>query len=155
MRLLSVLTTFVLATVLLSCGTSQPVAGTESYIAPGYQKQKFNKILVLGTMKDEVGRKKTETSMVDLLNRSGYKAGITYTTFNMNDIKSREELKEKVKTLPFDAIIVLTYLGAATTISESSGYASTTPAITSWSFWDLYTSPAYDFTYDTQSQKSG
>ncbi|ULQ50608.1 hypothetical protein [Flavihumibacter fluvii] len=155
MRIIKVLSSMVLAMALFSCGASQPAAGTESYIAPGYQKKKFDKMLVLGTMKDEVGRKKAETSLVDLLNRSGYKAGATYTFFNINEIKSREELQEKVKTFPFDAIIVLTYLGTSTTITDNVGVASTTPVVTSWNFFDLYTSPAYDFTYDAQAQKAG
>lgn len=155
MQSLRVIFSAVLAFVLFSCGSSKPAAGTESYIAPGYQKKKYDKLLVLGTMKDEVGRKKAETTLVDLLNRSGYKAGATYTFFNMNDIKSREELQEKVKTYPFDGIIVLTYMGASTTISDNVGVASTTPIVTSWNFFDLYTSPAYDFNYDAQAQKSG
>lgn len=155
MRFITVFASFALVFALFSCGTSKPVAGTESYIAPGYTKKKYDKILVLGTMKDDVGRKKAETTLVDLLNRSGYKAGATYAFFNMNDIKSREELQEKVKSYPFDAIIVLTYMGASTTISDNVGVASTTPIVTSWNFFDLYTSPAYDFNYDAQAQKAG
>lgn len=155
MKLFRILCSCVLVVALCACGASKPAPGTESFIAPGYQKKKFDKILVLGTMKDEVGRKKAESSLVDLLNRSGYKAGVTYTSFNMNDIKSREELQEKVKSFPFDAIIVLTYMGASTSISDNVGVASSTPAVTSWNFFDLYTSPAYDFTYDALAQKAG
>jgi hypothetical protein len=155
MRLLRIVCSCFLAVALISCGASKPAAGTESYIRPGYEKKKYDKILVLGTMKDEVGRKKSETSLADLLNRSGYKAGVTYTAFNINEIKSREELEAKVKSYPFDAIIVLTYMGTSTAISDNVGVASTTPIVTSWNFFDLYTSPAYDFTYDAQSVKTG
>ncbi|MBZ5859203.1 hypothetical protein [Flavihumibacter profundi] len=137
-----------------SCGTSQPAAGTESYIAPGYKKQKYSNILILGTMKDIVGRKKAETALADLMNRSGYKGTATYNTFSLADIHSKEELKAVIEPLKFDGIIVLEYMGASTQISDKTTLSSTTP-LTSWNFFDLYTSPAYDFNYETTTQKQG
>ena len=145
----------VLAIIILTgCGSSKPASGTESFIADGYQKKKYSNILVLGTMKDTVARKKVEREMVDLLNRSGYHSTATHPYFSMADITSREALKTKIDPLQFDGIIVLTYLGAQTSVSDQVSVASTTP-LASMSLFDIYTSPAYDFNYDTRSQTVG
>jgi hypothetical protein len=140
--------------ILSACGSSKPAPGTESFIAPGYQQKKYKNILVLGTMKDDVGRKKAETALVDLLNRSGYKAIPSYPSFTMKGVDNRDTLKSRIDPIPFDAVIVLTYMGATNSINDKVSLASTTP-ITSLSFFDLYTSPSYDFNYEAQEQKLG
>ncbi|GAO41258.1 hypothetical protein [Flavihumibacter petaseus] len=140
--------------MILSCGTSQPAAGTESYIRPGYEKVKYKQILVIATMKDIVGRRKAENAMVDLLNRSGYHGTASYPVVDLNTIKHIDTLKAVLAPVDFDAVIVLNYLGQSGTINDKVSLNPTTP-VASLSYFEFYTSPAYDFSFDSESRKSG
>ncbi len=140
--------------LLFACGSSKPAAGTESYVRPGYAKKKYKQILVLGTMKDVVGRKKTESALTDLLNRSGYHGLASNAYFDLEGISHIDTLKARMAPLDFDAVIVLQYLGQSSTITDKVTVSPTTPLVTG-SFFDFYTSPAYDFSYESQSQRAG
>lgn len=135
-----------------ACTSSKPA--TNSYVAPGYVKRNYSKILVLARLRDEIARKKVETSLSDLLNRSGYKGATTYNLITLDDLTTRERFLAKIDTSTFDAIIVLSYMGANTSVSGQTTVSSTTP-IGSTNFFDIYTSPAYDFNYDTKAQVAG
>jgi hypothetical protein len=117
-----------------------------NFIAPGYVKKEYKKILVLVRVDPDIFRKRIEKSMLKELKDRKYNASASYEFVTVEMMKDTLALRDKVKEIGFDAALVLTYLGEMTGVTDNYQYNGNIYSV----FYGAY--PTYDL--DTRSSKT-
>jgi hypothetical protein len=113
--------------MLLSCGGTKHTAAekkdTGAYIAPGYEKKKYNKIMVMALLQQGVYRKRVEKAVVDQLKDRGFKVVASTEIFTDEMLKDTLAMRKTSEASGVDAAIVLTSLGTNATTVDRASYA--------------------------------
>lgn len=96
--------------------------GSTSYVAPGYAKKKYNKIMVMAMLPDNSYRKRAENSLVSELKARGYKVIPSTEIFTNEMLKDTAALRSTAEAAGVDAAITLQFLGAVSNISEQGKF---------------------------------
>ena len=103
---------------------------TGAYIAPGYEKKKYQKIMVLAMLKEPVYRKRVEKALVDQLKDRNYKVVASTEIFTDEMLKDTLAIRKTAEDAGIDAAILLTSLGTSSQTVEHAGFDG--------SFWGWY-----------------
>lgn len=128
-------------------GASQSTQGSDSYIAPGYQKKKYKKIMVMALLPENTYRKRLELSLVKELESRGFKVVPSINIYTNEMLKDSVKMRATAEAAGVDAAIVLHYLGNATTISQEGHYNS--------NIYSFYGYPFSVVDVETSSIKTG
>jgi len=143
MRLISFL--LAVAFFLNSCSAPQEIStsasGSQSYVAPGYVKKKYNKIIVVAILQDNAYRKRAETSLVNELKSRGFKVIPSIDVFTNEMLKDTAAMKSAAEAAGIDAAITVRFVASVTNVADESHVVGST-----WGFYG-YT---YGF-YTTES----
>ena len=124
MRLISAV--LALSLLLAACSapheTSTNAAGSQSYVAPGYQKKKYNKIMVMALLPDNTFRKRAETSVVNELKNRGFKVIPSTEIFTNEMLKDTAAMRSTAEAAGVDAAITMRFLGSVSNISDQGTY---------------------------------
>ena len=121
--LMAILAIFLMQT---SCKSSQTAAtDSPNFIAPGYKKQDYKKILVIALLQPERNKKQVEDAIVSELSERRYPVHASYKDFPEDLKTDTANLRKKVTEAGYDAAIVLTYLGQNSTTQEFASYDGT------------------------------
>jgi hypothetical protein len=131
---------------MVACSASKESAKSNNFIAPGYVKKEYKKILVLVRVDPDIFRKRIEKSMLSELKDRKYNAAASYEFVTVDMMKDTLALRDKVKEIGFDAALVLTYLGEMTGVTDNYQYNGNIYSV----FYGAY--PTYDL--DTRSSKT-
>ena len=100
--------------ILYSCGANKYTTAekndTGAYIAPGYKKKKYQKIMVIAMLKQPEYRKRVEKSLVDQLKARNYKVVASTEIFTEEMLKDTLAIRKTAEDAGIDAAIVLTSL---------------------------------------------
>ena len=109
-----------LTSALTGCSSSkQGTAPTSnSFIAPGYVKQDYKKILVICKIDPETYRKRIEKGIVTELKDKRYPAGAAFEFVTQQLIADSVKLRATVEGMGYDAAILITYLGQLTAVQD-------------------------------------
>lgn len=111
---------------LYSCGGTKPTTAekndTGAYIAPGYEKKKFKKILVLAMLKQPVYRKRVEKALVDQLKDRNYNAVASTDIFTDEMLLDTMAIRKTAEDAGIDAAILLTSLGTSSQTIEHATF---------------------------------
>lgn len=102
--------------------TSTSTGGTQSYIAPGYEKKKYSKIMVMALLPDNTYRKRAENSLVTELKARGYKVIPSTEIFTNEMLKDTAAMRSTAEAAGVDAAITMRYLGAVNNIADQGHY---------------------------------
>ncbi len=125
MRFISAILVFLL---LLNLGCSAPhevstsASGSKSYVAPGYVKKKYNKIMVMALLPDNTYRKRAENSLVQELKARGFKVIPSTEIFTNEMLKDTAALRSTAEANGVDAAITLRFLGAVSNVADEAHY---------------------------------
>jgi hypothetical protein len=125
MRLISC---FLTAIIFLNLACSAPhevstsATGSTSYVAPGYTKKKYNKIMVMALLPDNSYRKRAENSLVSELKARGFKVVPSTEIFTNEMLKDTAALRSTAEAAGVDAAITLQFLGAVSNISDQGKF---------------------------------
>lgn len=124
MRLIFVALTTI--TLLTACSapheTSTSTGGSQSYIAPGYEKKKYNKIMVMALLPDNTYRKRAENSLVSELKARGFKVVPSTEIFTNEMLKDTAAMRSTAEAAGVDAAITMRFLGAVSNIADQGYY---------------------------------
>jgi hypothetical protein len=110
---------------LLSCGSSRESsapAASNSFIAPGYVKKDYKKILVLARLEQETYRKRIEKALVSEFKERRYNVVPSYDFLTPEMLKDSLHLRSRLEEMGFDAALVLTGLAQMTDVTEQYKY---------------------------------
>ncbi len=94
-----------------ACKSSQTSTSSTNFIAPGYKKQDYKKILVIALLQPERNRRLVEDAIVSDLKDRRYPVHASYKDFP-EDLKSdTANLRKKISEAGYDGAIVISYLG--------------------------------------------
>jgi len=121
--LLSICLAFSAILFLNSCSSSKPAAAATSndpnvFIAPGYVKQNYKKILVLALAGDPAKQKVIEDAVSKEFKGNGYKTIPAYSVVTPELLRDSTKLRSTIESEGFDAAIVLSYLGKVGTTMD-------------------------------------
>ena len=120
---ISILGIFLLQT---SCKSSQADGTTSTnFIAPGYKKQDYKKILVIALLQPEKNKKQVEDAIVSELRERRYPVHASYKDFPEDLKTDTANLRKKVTEAGYDAAIVLSYLGQSSSTQEFVSFDGT------------------------------
>ena len=143
MRLISFLAGIVL--LMNSCSAPQEIStsasGSQSYVAPGYVKKKYNKIMVVAILQDNAYRKRAENALVNELKSRGFKVIPSIDIFPNEMLKDTVAMKSAAEAAGIDAAITVRFVGAVTNVADESHAVGST-----WGF--------YGFTYGVFTTES-
>ena len=142
----SLLIVFALAVFIYGCGSSKPAANDTSFIAPGYEKKSYKKILVLTLVEQPIYQKKIEDALVVELKDRGYPVSAANINVPGDLRKDTANLRKKVEGEGYDGALVLTYLGETTVVQDQAHYNGNVYSV----FYGAY--PTYDL--ETKAIKS-
>jgi hypothetical protein len=128
-------------------GASQSTQGSDSYIAPGYEKKKYKKIMVMALLPENTYRKRLELGLVKELQSRGYKVVPSIDIYTNEMLKDSVKMRATAEAAGVDAAIVLHYLGNATSISQEGHYNS--------NIYSFYGYPFSVVDVETSSIKTG
>jgi hypothetical protein len=104
----------------LSCGGSKETTTQKtSFIAPGYVKKKYNKILVLAHVDPDIFRKRIERNVMEEFKDRKYNVEGSLEFFKREMAADTAALKQEILSRGFDGALVLTYLGDMTQVSDT------------------------------------
>ena len=112
----------IVAGTLFSCSGSKSATADGTYKAPGYVKKNYQNIVVYAKIDQDAYRQKLENTMVDYLNKKGYKAIPAYKNFEVSYKYDSVTFMNKINELKVDGVIALDYLGKTTGVSDSYRY---------------------------------
>jgi hypothetical protein len=131
-----------------ACGSSKDTTTekNQSFIAPGYVKQHYNKILVLAHVDPDMFRKRIERNVIDEFKDHKYNVSGSLEFFKPEMLNDSLALRKEILDRGFDAALVLTYLGEMTGVRDAYNYNGNVYSV----FYGAY--PVFDL--DTKSTKS-
>ncbi|MGG9961514.1 hypothetical protein [Ferruginibacter sp. SUN106] len=140
--------TFILAIVMLGCSSSKI---TSSWKAPDATNKKFNKVMVVGLIKesDRTLREKMEQHMIGDLKELGYNAVSAYEVYGPKAFNNLDEnaVVEKLKNSNVDAVVTIVLLNKEKENFYKAGGMMFTPYASRYNrFWGYYTT-LYDRIY--------
>jgi hypothetical protein len=127
--------------------TSTSAGGTKSYIAPGYEKKKYSKIMVMALLPDNTYRKRAENSLVGELKARGYKVVPSMEIFTNEMLKDTLAMRSRAEAAGVDAAITMRFLGAVSNISDQSHYNG--------NMYSFFGTPYAVFDMETSNVKTG
>ncbi|GAB2835557.1 hypothetical protein [Ferruginibacter profundus] len=139
---------FILAIILMACNSSKI---TSTWKAPDATNKKFNKIMVVGLIKesDRTIREKMEEHMIGDLKELGYDAVSAYEVYGPKAFDNQDEnaVVEKLRNSNIDAVITIVLLNKEKENFYRAGGMMFTPYVTRYNrFWGYYTT-LYDRIY--------
>lgn len=139
---------FILAIILMACNSSKI---TSTWKAPDATNKKFNKIMVVGLIKesDRTIREKMEEHMIGDLKELGYDAVSAYEVYGPKAFDNQDEnaVVEKLRNSNVDAVITIVLLNKEKENFYRAGGMMFTPYVTRYNrFWGYYTT-LYDRIY--------
>lgn len=107
-----------------ACGASKDSTQerNQSFIAPGYVKKSYNKILVLAHVDPDIFRKRIERNVMEEFRKRKYNVAGSLDFFKPEMANDSMALRKEIMDRGFDAALVITYLGEMTGISENFNY---------------------------------
>jgi hypothetical protein len=125
--LFSTLSAILATGFILSCGSSKTATTTNSdaFVAPGYVKQNYKKILVLAVAQDASKRKLVEDAVSKEFKGNGYKTIPAYTVTTPELLKDSARLRSTLEAEGFDAAILISYLGKVGKTMDQYSYSGT------------------------------
>ena len=130
-----------------SCTAPKETAVDRSaYKAPNYVKKKYNKILVLAKLEQDVYRKRIEKAVVAELNDWGAKTIAAVDYFTTTDRGDSAKLMAKLDSLGVDAVLILKNAASQTYVDERAFYTGSMYSV----FGGIYYST---FDIDTRSSQ--
>lgn len=142
-------TCVIVATLMITitaCSSSKTTSSTTNFIAPGYQKKDYKKILVLTLVEQPIYQKRIEDAVVKEFKERGYPFQPAHINFPGDIRKDTANLRTRIENEGYDAALVLTYLGEMSGIQEQAHYNGNMYSV----FYGSY--PVYDV--DTKSIKT-
>ena len=101
--------------ILVSCGANKYTQAekndTGAYIAPGYEKKKYKKIMVIAMLQQPIYRKRVEKAVVDQLVARNFNVVASTSIFTDEMMKDTAKIRQTAIDAGVDAAIVLTSLG--------------------------------------------
>lgn len=115
-----------LLVVIAACSAPHEVStsatGSKSYVAPGYAKKKYNKIMVMALLADNTYRKRAENSLVTELKARGFKVIPSTDIFTNEMLKDTAALRSTAEAHGVDAAITMQFLGAVSNVSDQGKF---------------------------------
>jgi hypothetical protein len=131
----------------LSCGSSKETSSeNKNFIAPGYIKKDYQKILVLAHVDPDIFRKRIERNVIEEFKAHKYKVEGSLEFFKPEMLTDSLTLRDEILKRGFDAAIVLTYLGEMTGTRDTYNYNGNVYSV----FYGAY--PVFDL--DTKATKT-
>jgi hypothetical protein len=132
----------------LSCGASKDSSseGPKSFIAPGYIKKDYQKILVLAQVDPDMFRKRIERNVIAEFKDHKYKVEGSLEFYKPEMLADSLALRDEILKRGFDAALVLTYLGEMAGVRDQYNYNGNIYSV----FYGAY--PVFDL--DTKSTKT-
>jgi len=101
--------------ILVSCGANKYTQAekndTGAYIAPGYEKKKYKKIMVIAMLREPIYRKRVEKAVVEELAARNFNMVASTDIFTDEMMKDTAKIRQTAIDAGVDAAIVLTSLG--------------------------------------------
>lgn len=107
------------------CKSSQPTASGNNFLAPGYKKEDYKKILVLALVKPERNKKQMEDAIAGDLKDRRYPTVPAYKDFPEGTQIDTASFRKRVIEAGYDAAIVVSYLGQVERVQEHTQYDGT------------------------------
>jgi hypothetical protein len=106
---------------LTACSSSKETKTktSDSYIAPDYVKRDYKNILILARVDPDMFRRRIERSVIKEFKSRRYNVSGSTEFVTPELMKDTISLKNKVVEMGFDALLVVTYLGEISSISEN------------------------------------
>lgn len=137
--------------IISACKAPQEIStsagGTKSYIAPGYAKKKYSKIMVMALLPDNSYRKRAENSLVSELKARGYKVIPSTEIFTNEMLKDTLAMRSRAEAAGVDAAVTMRFLGAVSNISDQSHYNG--------NMYSFFGTPYAVFDMETSNVKTG
>lgn len=93
-------------------------AASQNFIAPGYVKKDYKKILVICKIDPDTYRKRVERGVVAEFKEHRYNAGPAYEFVGPELMSDTAKLRATIEGQGYDAAILLTYLGQMTAVKD-------------------------------------
>ena len=114
---------------LFSCSSSKPAAAGSGdpnvFVAPGYVKKDYKKLLVLAIAEEAAKQKLVEDAISKEFKDNGYKTTSAYTVVTPELLRDSLKLRSTLEAEGFDAAIVVRYLGKVGTTMDQYKYTGT------------------------------
>ena len=120
---------------LAACGASTKIV--DSWKAPGAGPQSFKKVLALAIVKNDAVRENAENAI--RANIHGPEVVQSYKVLSAEDLKNREQAKERLRQEGFDGVVALRLVSA----EQELGWAPGVAPVGFWGSYDTYYSSAY------------
>lgn len=106
--------------LILSCGSSKTSDSNvrKNFIAPGYTKKEYKKILVLAHVDPDIFRKRIERNVIEEFRGRKYNVEGSLEFFKPEMLADTQALRQIIIDRGYDAVIALTYLGNMTTVRD-------------------------------------
>lgn len=106
--------------LLVSCGTPKASDGNtrKNFIAPGYTKKEYKKILVLAHVDPDIFRKRIERNVIEEFRGRKYNVEGSLEFFKPEMLADSQALRQIIIDRGYDAVIALTYLGNMTSVRD-------------------------------------
>jgi hypothetical protein len=108
------------AGLILSCGSSKTTDSNtrKNFIAPGYTKKEYKKILVLAHVDPDIFRKRIERNVIEEFKNRKYNVEGSLEFFKPEMLADTQSLRQTIVDRGYDAVIALTYLGNMTSVRD-------------------------------------
>jgi hypothetical protein len=106
--------------LILSCGSSKNTdsSARKNFIAPGYTKKTYKKILVLAHVDPDIFRKRIERNVIEEFRDRKFNVEGSLEFFKPEMLADTQALRQIIIDRGYDAVIALTYLGNMTTVRD-------------------------------------
>jgi hypothetical protein len=94
----------------------------QSFIAPGYVKKSYNKILVLAHVDPDIFRRRIERNVIEAFRNRKYNVAGSLDFFKPEMANDSLALRKEILDRGFDAALVLTYIGEMTGVNDVYNY---------------------------------
>ena len=118
--LLNLFATLVIGIALWGCGASKDTTDDrpKSFIAPGYVKKEYKKILVLAHVDPHIFRKRIERNVISEFKKHKYPVEGSLEFFKPEMLADSQALRQVIIDRGYDAVLALTYLGEMTNVRD-------------------------------------
>jgi hypothetical protein len=109
-----------ISALILSCGSSKNTdsSARKNFIAPGYTKKTYKKILVLAHVDPDIFRKRIERNVIEEFRDRKFNVEGSLEFFKPEMLADTQALRQIIIDRGYDAVIALTYLGNMTTVRD-------------------------------------
>lgn len=117
---LTILASLVMLTTLFGCGSTKDSTDNrpKSFIAPGYVKQDYKKILVLAHVDPDIFRKRIERNVINEFKKHKYNVEGSLEFFKPEMLADSQALRQMIIDRGYDAVLALTYIGNMTNVRD-------------------------------------